>query len=180
MADLLGMMMGGGGGGLFGQIEGAFTDKFVNSGVSTVNFMKNLGKKESDVKNRQNAPRTAMRELAREISQFVPEKMKEEFVEWIQIGETLERYATKPQCLFPSEEQVLAEELYMNWIGMEVQIRNQVQNPEQRVSFEEISMQMKDHMEKLICFIMEACTTKYIGDEAIVNIMNQMEERENT
>lgn len=179
MAALLGLLGGGGGiGGMFGKVEEGFTDQFVTRGVSTVNFFKNIANK--DIKSKTNAPKTAMRQFAKDISCFVPEIMREQFIDWIQTGQLLEDYASQPQSMFPTEEQLIAEELYMHWIHLEMEIRHRIFNPEQRVSFEEISLQMKQHMEQLICFIMEACTTKYIGEQCIMNMIDQIEEREKT
>lgn len=161
---------------MFGNVEDAFNKNVVNTGVKVIEKIEQYTQKNSHEYS--DIQRRGMRQLAYEICPFIPMDQKERYTEWVQTGDLLESYASKQNTRFPTEEQLLAEQIYLKWITLELDIRESITDPEQRVSFEEISLLMKQHVDQLITYIIEACTTQYIDQDVIHTLLDEIDNNE--
>lgn len=171
----MGMMLGGGGFDIMSQIQEGFANQVVSTGLKAANFYEKV--RFGDQK-KSRVSKTATEHYARQLYQYISADMEDVFVEWMLVSKTLEHYAMKPQMQFPSEEQIVAEELFKQWLALEQIIRQSIENPEQRVSYEENCGPMMKYFESLFYCILEACETMHITDKAIDWVLDRVEKHE--
>jgi len=165
---------------MLGQFIGQMFDfseplqkQFVSSGLSIADKVNRYRTKRNPLL--VEVKREGLDQLYYEICPFVPEIMRPKFVQWLEYSDLLELLSSQSSSnIFPIEKQTLAEEVYLNWVQIEEEIRDSIDDPEQCVSFGEISSQLLSIMQKTMDYIYECCSTKNVSGEAISSLLDSI------